>query len=86
MINYYYALQAAFESVQSAEKQTRSAVRAYELINKKYREGQSSLLELLDARSSLTGAAANSIIAQSDYFSSLADFEYAMGATAIETF
>jgi len=86
VINYYYALQAAFESVQSAKKQTRSAVRAYELINKKYREGQSSLLELLDARSSLTGAAANSIIAQSDYFSSLADFEYAMGATAIETF
>ena len=73
VINYYYALQAAFESVQSAKKQTRSAVRAYELINKKYREGQSSLLELLDARSSLTGAAANSIIAQSDYFSSLAD-------------
>lgn len=86
VINYYYALQTAFESVQSAEKQTRSAVRAYELINKKYREGQSSLLELLDARSSLTGAAANSIIAQSDYFSSLADFEYATGATAIETF
>ncbi|RLD69496.1 MAG: hypothetical protein DRI98_10385 [Bacteroidetes bacterium] len=86
VINYYYALQAAFESVQSAQKQTRSAQRAYELINRKYREGQSSLLELLDARSSLTGAAANSIIAQSDFFSSLADFEYAMGATAPETF
>ena len=86
VINYYYALQTAFESVQSAKKQTRSAVRAYELIYKKYREGQSSLLELLDARSSLTSAAANSIIAQSDYFSSLADFEYAMGAAAIETF
>lgn len=86
VINYYYALQTAFESVQSAQKQTRSAVRAYELINIKYQEGQSSLLELLDARSSLTSAAANSIIAQSDYFSSLADFEYAMGATAIETF
>ncbi len=85
VINYYYALQTAFESVQSAKKQTRSAVRAYELINKKYREGQSSLLELLDARSSLTGAAANSIIAQSDYFSSMADFEYAMGVTAIKT-
>jgi len=86
VINYYYALQTAFESVQSAQKQTKSAVRAYELINRKYREGQSSLLELLDARSSLTGAAANSIIAQSDYFSSLADFEYAMGATPPETF
>ena len=82
VINYYYALQTAFESVQSAEKQTRSAQRAYELITMKYREGQASLLELIDARSSLTGAAANSIIAHSDYFSSLADFEYALGTAA----
>ena len=58
-----------------------SAQRAYELISRKYSEGQSSLLELIDARSSLTSAAANMIIARSDYFSSLADFEYAMGAT-----
>jgi outer membrane protein TolC len=80
VINYYYALQAAYESVQSARKQTRSAQRAYELISRKYTEGQSSLLELIDARSSLTSAVANSIIAGSDYFSSLADFEFAMGA------
>jgi len=79
VINYYYALQAAFESVQSARKQTLSAQRAYDLINRKYTEGQSSLLELIDARSSLTSAVANSIIAGSDFFSSLADFEFAMG-------
>ncbi|MCK4750412.1 MAG: TolC family protein [Bacteroidales bacterium] len=79
VINHYYALKASYESVQSASKQTRSAIRAYELINRKYREGQSSLLELIDARTSLTGATANSIIAQSEYFSQLADFEYAMG-------
>jgi len=80
VINYYYALQAAYESVQSARKQTRSAQRAYELISRKYTEGQSSLLELIDARSSLTSAVANSIFAGSDFFSSLADFEFAMGA------
>jgi outer membrane protein TolC len=79
VINYYFALHAAFESVQSAMKQVRSAQRAYELISRKYREGQSTLLELIDARSSLTNAAANTIIARSDYFSSLADFEFAMG-------
>jgi outer membrane protein TolC len=79
VINTYYALQTAFESVQSARKQTRSAQRAYELISRKYAEGQSSLLELIDARSSLTSAVANSIIAGSDFFSSLADFEFAMG-------
>jgi outer membrane protein TolC len=79
VINHYYAMQAAFESVQSARKQTRSAMRAYELIQRKYSEGQSSLLELIDARTSLTSSAANSIIAQGEYFSSQADFNYAMG-------
>ena len=80
VINHYYAVQAAYESVQSAQKQTRSASRAYELISLKYSEGQSSLLELIDARTSLTNAAANSIIARSEFFSRQADFDYAMAA------
>jgi outer membrane protein TolC len=86
VINHYYALQAAYESVQSAGKQTQSAIRAYELIDRKYSEGQSSLLELIDARTSLTSAAANLIISQSEYFISLADFEYAMGANGPENY
>jgi outer membrane protein TolC len=86
VINSYYALQAAYESVQSSRKQTRSAKRAYELISRKYSEGQSSLLELIDARTSLTSAAANSIIAQGAYFSQQADFIYAMGAANLEDF
>lgn len=86
VINNFYGVQAAFESVQSAGKQTRSAMRAYELINRKYREGQSSLLELIDARTSLTGAAANAIIARSEFFSRLADFECAMGTNGYENY
>lgn len=84
VINNFYGLQAAYESVESAGKQVRSAMRAYELINRKYMEGQSSLLELIDARTSLTSAAANSIVARSEYYSRLADFEYAMGANGLE--
>lgn len=86
VINNFYGVKAAFESVESAGKQTRSAMRAYELINLKYREGQSSLLELIDARTSLTGAAANSIIARSEFFSRLADFECALGANGYENY
>lgn len=86
VINHYYGLHAALESVHSAGKQNRSAARAYELIHRKYTEGQSSLLELIDARTSLTAAAANSIIAQADYFSSLADFQYAIGETSLNTY
>ena len=84
LINHYYGLQAAFESVESAAKQTNSALKAYQLINRKYAEGQSSLLELIDARTSLTGAVANAIVARSEYYSRLADFECAMGANGLE--
>jgi outer membrane protein TolC len=86
VISHYYSVEAAYESVQSASKQTRSAIRAYDLINRKYLEGQSTLLELIDARTSLTNAAANSIIAQSDFYSSMADFEYAMAGTNLENY
>ena len=79
VINDYYAVEALFEAVQSARMQSRSANRAYELISRKYSEGQSPLLELIDARTSLTRAVGNYIIAQSEYFSQLAEFEYAMG-------
>jgi len=80
VINHYYASQAAYESVQAAGKQTRSARRAYELIRRKYSEGQSTLLELMDARTSLTNAAANMIIARSEYYSRLADLKCATSA------
>ncbi|RLD57134.1 MAG: hypothetical protein DRI97_06020 [Bacteroidetes bacterium] len=86
VINNFYGLQAAYESVESAGKQTSSAIRAYELINRKYQEGQSSLLELIDARTNVTSAAANSIVATSEYYSRLADFEYAMGANGLENY
>jgi outer membrane protein len=86
VINHYYALQAAYESVQSARKQTQSAMRAYELISRKYGEGQASLLELIDARTSLTGAAANSIIARGEYFSRQADFNYATGTLRLQDY
>ncbi|MDF1574594.1 MAG: TolC family protein [Bacteroidales bacterium] len=84
LIDHFYGLQAAYESVESANQQIRSARRAYELIKRKYMEGQSSLLELIDARTSMTGAGANVIIARSEYYSRLAGFECAMGANRPE--
>lgn len=86
VINHYYAAQAGYESVQAAGKQTRSARRAYDLISRKYSEGQASLLELMDARTSLTSATANLIIARSEYYSSLADLECATSAFQSEKY
>ena len=79
VINQYYALQAAYESVLSARKQVRSGTRAYELIRRKYTEGTSPLLELIDARTSMTTASANLIIARAEYFSRRAEFESVTG-------
>jgi outer membrane protein TolC len=84
VIHQYYALQAAYESVLSAQKQVRSATRAYELIRRKYAEGTSPLLELIDARTSMTTASANLIIARSGYFSRRAEFESATGILRIQ--
>jgi len=84
VINQYYALRVAYESMVSAGKQKRSATRAYELIRRKYTEGITPLLELLDAQTSMTGAAANLIIARCDYFSRLAELESAMGTIRID--
>lgn len=86
VINSYYSLITAYESVQSARKQERSASRAYKLIDRKYAEGQASLLELIDARTSMTGASANKIISQNVYFIRKADLEYAMGAIDLELY
>lgn len=81
VINSYLALQSARESVRSAQAQMRAARRAFTLVHRKYQEGQASLLELIDARTGLTDASTNVIIAQSDYNTGLADFKYAIGQT-----
>src|SRR6056297_2697499 len=79
VLNSYYALAAAYEELEAARKELQSAKRAYDLIRKRYREGQASLLQLLDARTTLTDASTGRIITRSEYFIALADFENAMG-------
>jgi outer membrane protein TolC len=84
VINRYYALQAALEAERSARAQLNSARRAYTLVQRKYQEGQASLLELIDARTGLTSASSDVIIARTDYYIGLADLEYATGQSLIK--
>jgi len=86
VLNNYYAVLTAYESVLASKKQTLSASRAYTLIYRKYKEGQSSLLELIDARTSMTSASTNSIIAANEYFIRKADLEYATGAIDLSSY
>jgi outer membrane protein len=59
----------------AAESQVKSAREGFRLVNRKYNEGQSTLVEFLDARNSLTQAEANLIISRYTYLSDFAEFE-----------
>jgi outer membrane protein TolC len=68
-------LRAAEIGLVAAESQVKSAREGFRLVNRKYNEGQSTLVEFLDARTSLTQAEANLIISRYTYLSDFAEFE-----------
>lgn len=77
VINAYYDLEAAQKAVVSATQQASSAEKAFKVINRKYEEGQASLLQYIDARTTMTGAKQNRIITNYDYFIKYAELEKA---------
>ncbi len=68
-------LLAAEKGIISAEKRLLNASEGFRLVKKRYEEGEASLLEFLDARSTLTRASENLIISKFTYLSCFADFE-----------
>ena len=84
VIDAFYELAAAIEAVVSARTQRESAVKAFDLINKKYNQGQSNLLEFIDARTSATNALLNLILAQYDFEISQAAYERALAIYPID--
>ncbi|MEZ5073000.1 MAG: TolC family protein [Bacteroidales bacterium] len=81
VIRQHHALLAAWDAVQSTRMEVRSARRAYELIARRFEEGQASLLELIDARTALTGAESRAIGARGEYFATYAEYEYVIGSS-----
>ncbi|HOK74042.1 MAG TPA: TolC family protein [Bacteroidales bacterium] len=63
------------KEILTAEKRLRNASEGFRLVQRKYEEGQASLLEFLDARSNLTQAEENLVISKFNYLSCFADFE-----------
>ncbi len=68
-------LLAAEKGIVSAEKRLQNATEGFRLVRKRYEEGEAGLLEFIDARSNLTGAAENLVISKFNYLSCFADFE-----------
>lgn len=67
----------AIKSMAAAEKRKSSAQKAFQIIDRKYKEGMASLIEFIDARATKTSAEVNHIIAQYDYYIRQAELERA---------
>ncbi len=77
VINSYYELESAGKAITAAEQEKLSAGKSFEIINKKYKEGQANLIQFIDARTTMTSAEYNVIIATYDYKIKYAEFERA---------
>ena len=77
ILNLYYAVEAVEKAIFAAQQEKLSATKSYEIINKKYKEGQASLIQFIDARTTMTNAEYNVIITTYDYKIKYAEFERA---------
>jgi len=75
VIRSFYDLQASERSIIAAEQSLASAKKAFEVTDRKYREGQASLIEYIDARTTMTNAEQNLIISRYDHYIRYAEFE-----------
>jgi outer membrane protein len=75
VINGLNELLTAEKGIAAAEARLKNAREGFRLVNRKYEEGQASLLEFIDSRTSLTQAEENLIISRFRYLSGYAQFE-----------
>jgi outer membrane protein TolC len=75
VLNIINELKASEKGIIAAESRLTNAKEAFRLVNKRYDQGQSSLLEYLDARTTLTQSEENLIISRYRYLSCFAEFE-----------
>jgi outer membrane protein len=71
----YNEFMLAHKKIEVAEQRKRSSEFSFEIINKKYQQGMAAMIEFLDARSNLTQAQINLILANYDYHRSYAELE-----------
>jgi len=80
VIDAYFELKKSLQDVSSAVTQNESALKAFDIIRKKYLQGQSNLLEFMDARTSATNAGLNLILSGYDLEISQAAMERAVAS------
>jgi outer membrane protein TolC len=75
VIEAYYDLEASGKSIKAAVEALKSAKKAYDMVDKKFREGQANLIEYIDARTTMTNAEQTLIINRYDYYIKYAEYE-----------
>ncbi len=71
----YLDLLASEKAIVAAKEQRRISEQTFHLINKKYKEGQASLLQYLDAQTTFTNAKENYWIEVYDFYIKLAEYQ-----------
>lgn len=79
VVQAYYAIEAARAQIDQARAQKEAAQKAYQLVDKKFRQGQANLVELTNARTQWTNAQESESIARFDYLIRQAELERASG-------
>lgn len=77
-------LSAADKGISAAGSRLKNARESFRITDRKYSEGQASLIEYIDARTSLTQAEENLIISKYRYLSAFAEFERITGIKETE--
>jgi outer membrane protein TolC len=75
VINTMNELLTSEKGITAAETRLKNASEGFRLVKRKYEEGQASLIEFLDARTTMTQAEENLIISKFSYLSCFAEFE-----------
>jgi outer membrane protein len=68
-------ISTADKGITAAESRLKNSRESYRIVEKKYGEGQASLIEYIDARTSMTQSEENLIISKFKYLSAFAEFE-----------
>ena len=78
------AAEVARTAIGTADERLVAATRTFELVQRRFAEGLSSQLELLDARTALTTAQLNRIITIYDFYQRVVDFERAAALSDLD--
>lgn len=76
VIQAYYEIEAALKNIDAAQAASTASDKAFDLVKKKYSQGQANQVAFIEARTNKTNAAQQLIIAQYSYLAQLANFEW----------